>query len=463
MRCAALAVLLLAGPACAQTVVAAAGLAGVLDDFATHAGDTALRCEVTPFHPVLSFAFRFQAGYTFHVPFQVPFQVPQDQYAVPTPGWRVLTKITPADGNRAPTFLLADYQPANVSQAESNFDIRGIYFLGVGRYSVESALRDGRNRICRKEWQVEVKAPPGVNAGRSALPPGAVRAFSVLSGPDSRTPDDTAPVRLSVLLNAAAFSTRRTALRPPERLVLLNALTALLERVPARSVRLVVFSLEQQQEVFRNENFDLSALDKVAAALDALQLAAVDVHVLQKPMGHVELLTGLVRQELRAPSAADTVVFLGPMSRYGNKISELALEKPGGAKPRFFYVQYQGPRRPAVPTGGISLGPFPGGGPPQTGTGTASDPAAAGPPPSTGGGGMGSGGGMGGGGTGTGRAGGGGGRGGGRGGRGMGPNPAPGEGGSDIISLAVSRLKGKTLVVHSPTDLAKAIRKIEGR
>jgi hypothetical protein len=32
-----------------------------------------------------------------------------------------------------------------------------------------------------------------------------------------------------------------------------------------------------------------------------------------------------------------------------------------------------------------------------------------------------------------------------------------------MIAEAVSRLKGKTLAIHSPSDLAKAIRKIEGK
>jgi hypothetical protein len=447
MRCAAIAVLLSMAAASAQTEVAPAGLEELSREFAAHPGDQPLKCEVTPVLPALNFAFRFLAGYVWHVP--------RDQYPGPTGSWSVFTKITPAGGGHASTFLLAEYQPANVSPGESNFDLRGFYLLGVGRYLVESALRDGRNRICRKQWQVEVKGPRGPHPVPSALPPGAVRQFSVLSGPDTRRPGNGPPIRLSVLLNAAAFSARRTVLRPTDRLVLLNALTALVERLPAGSVRLVVFSLEQQQEVLRRDGFDLSALDKVAEALDALQLAGVDVHVLQKPLGHVEFLTGLVNRELRAPAPADTVVFLGPTSRYGNRIPAIALEKPAGPKPRFFYVQYQGPRRPPAPAPDVLAGGSRGGASPQTGSGSEGNPPPSAPPPA-GGGGMG--GGTGGGGMG--RGAGGAGRGGGRGGRGMGPIPAPGENGTDIISAAISRLKGKTLPVHSPAELARAIAKI---
>jgi hypothetical protein len=37
------------------------------------------------------------------------------------------------------------------------------------------------------------------------------------------------------------------------------------------------------------------------------------------------------------------------------------------------------------------------------------------------------------------------------------------EGQTDVIAAAVGRLKGKTLTIHTPADLAKAIRRIEGR
>jgi len=447
MRSAAIVVLLSVAAASAQTEVAPGRLEGLRREFEPHPGASPLRCEVTPVRPALNFAFRFQAGYTLHVP--------REQYPGATRGWRVFTTITPADANHAPTFLLAGYSPSGVPQSGSNFDLNGFYLLGAGRYSVEAAVRDDRNRICRKQWQVVVKTPRGLRPVPSALPPGAVRPFSTRSWPETFHPGAGAPIRLSVLLNAAAFSTRRTVLRPADRLVLLNVLTAIMERLPTSSVRLVVFSLEQQKEVFRSDGFTLSALDKVADALDALELAAVDVHLLQKPLGHVEFLTSLVNQELRAPDPADRVIFVGPNSRYGNRIPALALEQPAGARPRFFYVQYQAPLRAPTPAGGVLPGPSRGGASSQPGTASEGNPLPSEGSEPGGGGGIG---GIGGGGMG--RGGGGGGRGGGRGGRGMGPASPSGEGQTDIISAAVSRLKGKTLVIHSPAELARAIRKI---
>ena len=404
-------------------------------------GDEPLRCEVTPLAPSLNFAFRFQAGYTFHVP--------QTQYPSSTPrGWLALTAITPQGGEA--TYLLARTRFSEAPRAGLNFDIRGAYFLGVGRYSVESTLRDDRNRVCRKQWQIVVDPSRAIRTVPFALPPDAVRQFTAAVSPDTRHRDSTAPMRLSVLLNAAAFSTQRTVIRPNDRGVLLGAFTALIEHLPAASVRLVVFSLEQQREVFRSESFTPADVDKAADAIRLLQQATVDVQVLQKPLGHVDFLAGLIARERDGPHPADTIVFLGPASRYGNKIPESVLPTPAEGSPRFFYLRYESPHRPvsvpaplAIPpssTADSGLGtersatPPPGGTPAQPNP--VSHPVVLSDGSSTGG-------------------------------RGRGIAPVTMsqtvEGQTDVIAAAVGRMKGKTLSIHTPVDLAKAIRKIEGK
>jgi hypothetical protein len=430
MRRLAIALLLLTAPASAQFALDPGQLARVRRNFEPRPGDAPLRCDVTPLAPALNFAFRFQAGYTFHVP--------ESQYPGATRGWSVLTAITPEDTAGEATYFLARTPLSSASRVDANFDIGGLYFLGVGRYSVESTLRDDRNRVCRKQWQIVVQPSHANRAVRSALPPDAVRQFSALNLPDIQHPDRAPPMRLSILLNAAAFSARRTVLRPYDRTVLLGALTALIEHLPTTSVRVTVFSLEQQREVFRSDRFAPPDLYKMADAIAALQLATVDVHVLQKPRGHVDFLAGLIGRELNSPDPADTVIFLGPTSRYGDRIAKESLPAPAGAGPRFFYVRYESPRRPPLPASFEDA---------STDLGSASSPS---PLPSaprptfpqgSGGGGRG---------------------GGGRSSRGsLSPGPPPMEGQADIITAAVTRLKGKTLTIHSPVELARAIRKIE--
>jgi hypothetical protein len=131
--------------------------------------------------------------------------------------------------------------------------------------------------------------------------------------------DDAAPQRLTILLNAASFSTHRTVIRERDRERIADALTALLEHLPTTSVRVVVFSLEQQKEMFRADAFHPDDVTKVADAIAATPQTTVDVGVLKNPFGYVDFLAGVIRRELDAPDPADTVIFLGPTSRYFEK------------------------------------------------------------------------------------------------------------------------------------------------
>ena len=58
--------------------------------------------------------------------------------------------------------------------------------------------------------------------------------------------------------------------------------------MPTRSVRLVVFNLDQQKELFRQESFSPKALDQVAQAINNVQLGVVDYRVLQNRRGHLD-------------------------------------------------------------------------------------------------------------------------------------------------------------------------------
>jgi hypothetical protein len=401
MRPAAIVLFLLTPLAHAQDVVSPADLSSVRRDFESHAGDQPLRCEVTPIPSAIDFAFRFTAGYTLHVP--------RFQYSPSTTGWSVLTAIVPESGE--PTYLLSHRRLAEAPAVGSNFEIRGRYFLGVGHYSVETTLRDDRSRVCRKHWRVAVAPARADRTIPLALPLNAVRGYSPIPLPDTGSPDDATPMRLTILLNAAAFSTRRTVIREAERERIAGGLTALLEHLPTTSLRLVVFSLEQQQEILRTDSFRPDDVIKVADSIDAVPQATVDVKVLKNPHGHVDFLAGLIDRELNRPDAADTVVFLGPTSRYADKAPPSAMATVDGSPPRFFYVRYEGFLRPTL-------------GDRSTLGSRRLQAAQHGPPrlPSD-----------------------------------------PSHGRPDIITKAVARLNGKTMIVHTPAELAGAIRKIEIR
>ena len=120
---------------------------------------------------------------------------------------------------------------------------------------------------------------------------------------------------------------------------MLDGLLGLMERLPISSVRLIIFNLEQQEELLRRKAFTVSELDGVARALKELELGSVQLGVLEKPKGHIDLITSLLNTEIRSSSPSDAIVFLGPQERYFDKAPDGALDTPRGYKPRFYSVQ----------------------------------------------------------------------------------------------------------------------------
>jgi hypothetical protein len=263
-------------------------------------------------------------------------------------------------------------------------EVGGGYLVGEGRYNVQWLMFDDALRVCRKSWTVEARLGHNERAVRLGMPANSVRGFSWFSRRDaSRNRDDAPPVRLTVMLHAAPLSIRRTTLRANDSLILVGLLSSLLERMPTRSVRLVVFSLDQQKELFRRDSFSPRMLSQVAEAINSAELGVVDYRVLQNRRGHVDMLTDLVSGEMHAKEPSDVVLFLGPASRYWDKVPADSLERADAddARPRFYYFQYRSFFRPAT---------FP-----------------------------------------------------------------------DVISLALRKLRGKTVLIHSPGEFAKAIQQVE--
>jgi hypothetical protein len=141
--------------------------------------------------------------------------------------------------------------------------------------------------------------------------------------------------------------------------------------------------MDQQKELFRQDGFAVDSLDQVAQSLNGLELGLVDYRSLQNRKAPAEFLAGLINQELSAPDPSEIVLFLGPASRYGDKIPQNALEQRRARAPYFFHFQFEPFMR--RPTGG-----FP-----------------------------------------------------------------------DTISQTIGKLKGKSIIIYSPGDFAKAIDQLE--
>ena len=319
------------GMAHAQSILDPARIENFVTMLEPGTNDRPLQCDVAPLKPSLNFSFRFQAGYI--------VSVPMNQIQGSGHGLAILAGITP-DGSRQPVYLGNHLRLPEVPRTKAELSLGGAYLLGEGGYSVKWMMTDETGRVCRKNWHVDVKLSRGERGVQVAIPPGTV---ADLSGRGLRraTPDtdDVRPLRLTVLMHAAPMSPRRTRMRPTDTITLVSSLSSLLEHVPATSVRLVVFNLDQQRELYRQDGFTLNSLNQVFSSVNGMELGLVDVQVLENRRGHVDLISEMVNQEIRSQPPSDAVVFLGPTARYDDKVPRQSLEKTAGALPRFFYFQ----------------------------------------------------------------------------------------------------------------------------
>jgi hypothetical protein len=316
--------------ASAQALIDASQAATVLRNVDPQA-NASLRCETTPVAPTLGFSLRFQTGYE--------VSVPLSQFHGPGHRISVLLRVTPESRDGQPAYLLRSFDLPDVPDTEFVAEVAGSFLVGQGSYHSMAIVLDEVNRVCRSDWRIEVK-PGRRERNRLLMRPNTVAPLTTGSS-DGTTPDTDAMLnRMTIFLHAAPLIPRTSKLLPSDVLTVTGSLAALLEQLPARSVRLVVFNLEQQRELYRNEEFTTRDLEQVTRVLDGLQLAMVDYRVLQQPQGQAELLRALMHREVQEASRADAVIFLGPDGSAGGS------ESPGEAEAiaagqRILYLQYE--------------------------------------------------------------------------------------------------------------------------
>jgi len=313
-----------------QTLVAPEKIAEAEKYFGSFENDKPMQCHVHPVPARLNYSFRLQAGYVVTVPLK--------QYRGPNHALAILAKVTPEGGQ--PTYFATGVKLPNIPKTKNEMELGGVYLVGEGRYTVDWVLFDEASRVCRKSWRFEAKLDPAERSLKLGIPPQTVKELSFRRwSAAGKSDDDVRPIRkLTVFLHAAPIVTRSIRFRAQDRGILLSSLASLLETLPARSVRLVVFNLDQQKELFREDALTPHAFDQAAESMNNLQLQLVDYRVLQNRGGHVSLLTDLVNKELQAAEPSDAVIFLGPTARYFDKIPEFG---PSANTPRFFYLQYK--------------------------------------------------------------------------------------------------------------------------
>jgi hypothetical protein len=294
---------------------------------------------VEPLPPFLDFAFRFEMGYVVRCPLKHFGGKPSRIESV--------IRVTPEGGR--PLLFAQNYQipgippelakTTDVRKVNAEISASGVIALGEGKYGVDLLLMDDRERVLRKKWKATAVRKRDEKKVQVTTQPFTASAVSARfwSGKKSHSGSG---VRLTILLNAAPVNPHSLKLRAWDRAFLLDSVSSVLREIPYDTVRVIAFNLDQQEEIFRDDDFGRPGLAKLSHALRKLELGSISYTKLSQPQGWSELLTRLSKNEVEAKEPADAVIFLGPTSRLSDKIPKEAVTLPKEKKPRFYYLEY---------------------------------------------------------------------------------------------------------------------------
>lgn len=309
---------------------------GINQLFGAQTLGSSLKCSFEQKKPTLDYSLRFHAGYIVDCP-------PAEFGGKETP-LMIYARITPE--GKAPILLGEVYHlpalpPDTMARADRNsfFEMSGGFRVGEGSYLVEILVVDDRHRIFQRHWRI--------TAARHGRRPAAqllIQANTVepLLGFPKLEPSRVANqqgFRLTVILDAAPNDPFKAKLRAWERASLLNALWALIVEAHCHSVRVVVFNFVQQREIFRQDRFDRTALTRLAQVLGDLEMATVSVESLRRQRLPDEFLASLVNQEFKNGDPPDALVFLGPTTRFANRVRPELLEMGNNTATKVFNLE----------------------------------------------------------------------------------------------------------------------------
>ena len=289
-------------PALGQLPVEPEGLPLVKRLFDTAASEPRLRCEVESVPPTRDAALRFSTGYVVDIPVA---QVRDSETGLST-----YVRVTPE--GRQPVYLRQSGSLPETAESKAQVEISGRFFIGEGRYEVQVLVLDGQHRACQSAWQVRAERPGGEGDLKSGIPAGTVEA---ISAPVQLAPQVDSPARvarLTILLHAAPMVPAHSKMQADEVQRLVDSVATVMRGLPAQSLRLVAFNLDQRTVIFRRDGYKADQQRELVAAINRMKLGVVDYKTLQ--IEPISVLADLIQAELESPQPPDALIVLGPRS-----------------------------------------------------------------------------------------------------------------------------------------------------
>ena len=318
----------------AQMVIDPAGMPAAFRSFKMPEGGGRLQCHIQPVRPTLNLGFRFQTGYRIELPLK--------QFGGESRKIGIVLRVTPQKSEREPVWLASKIRLPAAPDKKAVADWSGGYIVGEGEYRVDMLIADDHDKVCMSNWTMHARMSETVRSAVPGLPSGAVDDFSLRSSRKPSKIEDEHPHKIAILLHAASVVPFRQRIRDYDRMLLISALSSLSERLPGK-IRLTLFSMDQQKELFHTDELSRKSFSQTIDTLNQLELGTVDYSTLINRTGHLNLLSRLLRREASGGGAGedtppDALIILGPFAHAMDKVPAEALPRAEGAPP-VYYIQ----------------------------------------------------------------------------------------------------------------------------
>ncbi len=304
---------------------------------AAPAGST-LRCEISPMSAALNFGFQFQVVYR--------VQIPLTEFQGPGHRMTTYTRVAPEGG--PPVFLTKNERVPETRAPKTFTDGVGAFVVGEGTYRADVLVQDDTDRTCRATWQVKARRTGSEIPLQTATRPGTVEELTLNGAPRAEAKGGPRIARLTILVNAAPLAPRAMELQPDDIQRTVDSITSILREMPARTARVIAFNLDQRAIIFRSDEFDAGHTAELADALRQLDFSVVDAksparsHAAGGPADEPFDGGGIEA----GPQPPDGVIVIGPRTLVITPLPAGAISQGPNAIP-VFSLQFQTNRQPA--------------------------------------------------------------------------------------------------------------------
>ena len=295
-----------------------------------------LPCKVEDTKALLGFDLRFHAG------FEVT--VPMNELAGSDNLLTIVFRVRPEGKPEGERYFIQRVKvPPLDEEAKGDAFLNGGFDIGEGKYTVEWLMRDRAERVCSSTWKVEATLPSKdkqieLNEPADTVEPTQPEQFHE-EPPIARAAEET-PLNVKVLINFAPQRARSATLQPVDTSALVSILRTISRDPRIGKFSLVVFNIQDQRILYKQENADRIDFPKIGDALRELKLGTVDLKKLAVKNSETEFLSDLLQKELAGTEPPDGLIFAGPKVLLDQNVPQETLRTVGTVDYPVFYLNY---------------------------------------------------------------------------------------------------------------------------